>query len=212
MPLVGQSIESNTCSVRAKVEQGGGKALFSSILKDDESALQKQLRQAAAEPDIVVIGGGVGRGRYDLLRTSISGIGELCFSSVDHGPGKRTCFAVVDGTPVIGVVGPPGGAEMTFDFYVVPAIRASLFQAHRETRLSIVLDADAEPYPRVNFYFTLRIHRGEDGELHARPLPHARLDRNIAEHNGCLYVPKDAPGDKKGDRATAELRIGYENV
>lgn len=211
-PLIGQTIESNTYSMRAKVEQWGGRALLYPILKDDTAALQRQLCRAAAEADIVVISGGSGRGRYDLLQAAIAEIGELYFSSVDHGPGKRTCFASVDGTPVIGVVGPPGGEEMTFDFYVVPAIRASLCQEHRETMLPAILDADAEPHPRVNFYFTLHVHRGEDHELHGRLLPHARLDRSIAEHNGYLYVPKGSRGYVKGDRVTVELRIGYENI
>ena len=78
--------------------------------------------------------------------------------------------------------------------------------------LPAILDADAEPHPRVNFYFTLHVHRGKDHELHGRLLPHARLDRSIAEHNGYLYVPKGSRGYVKGDRAMVELRIGYENI
>ncbi len=91
------------------------------------SALQHTLREAAKVADLIVIGGGSGRGKHDLLQTSISSVGTLFFSSVEHGPGHRTCFALVDKVLVIGVVGPPGGEEMTFDFYVVPGIRALLF-------------------------------------------------------------------------------------
>ena len=116
-PLIGQTIESNTYSMRAKVEQWGGRALLYPILKDDTAALQRELRRAAAEADIVVISGGSGRGRYDLLQAAIAEIGELYFSSVDHGPGKRTCFASVDGTPVIGVVGPPGEERIKHSVY-----------------------------------------------------------------------------------------------
>lgn len=211
-PLTGQTIESNTYSMRSKVEQWGGKALLHPILKDDSLALQKQLRQAAETADIVVIGGGSGRGRRDLLQASIAEVGKLHFSSVEHGPGKQTCFAVVDGTPVIGVVGPPGGEEMTFDFYVVPVIRATLRQNHRETIVPAILDEDVPPHIRVGFYFTVLVYRNEDRELHARALPHHRLDRSIAEHNGYLYVPKGGRGYAKGDRVSVELRIGYENI
>ena len=54
-PMIGQTIESNTYSMRAKVEQWGGRALLYPILKDDTAALQRELRRAAAEADIVVV-------------------------------------------------------------------------------------------------------------------------------------------------------------
>lgn len=211
-PASGETIESNSYSMRSKVKQWGGVPLVLPIVKDDIALLQQRLKTAAAMADIVVIGGGSGRGKYDLLQDAIAEIGELHFSSVEHGPGKRTCFAVVDGTPVVGLVGPPGGEEMSFDFYVVPAIRALLHQSHFETAVEVVLDEDIPPHTRVNFFFTMKIYRGADGKLHGRPLPHAGLDRNIAEHNGYLFIQKDGSGYKKGETALAELRIGYENV
>lgn len=211
-PLTGQTIESNTWSMRSKVEQWGGTALIYPILKDNMDDLKQWLREAATQADIVIISGGSGRGRYDLLQNAISEIGTLYFSSVEHGPGKRTCFSMIDNTPVLGLVGPPGGEEMTFDFYVIPAVRTLLHQHHRESIASVILDDDASPHFRVNFYFTMRIYRGEDGELHGKALPHAQLDRNICEHNGYLYIPKNSSGYKKGERALVEIRIGYENI
>lgn len=211
-PLPGQTIESNTYSMRAKVELWGGRALIWPILKDNTQVLQQQLRQAAAVADLVVIGGGSGRGERDLLQFAIEGIGQLYFSSVAHGPGKRTCFAVVDGTPVVGLVGPPGGEEMTFDFYVMPAIRRLLRQEHRESVVPVILDEDVPPHHRVDFYFTMELSRGEDGRIHGRPLPHSDLDRNIALHTGYLHVPKKSDGFRKGEQVWAELRIGFENL
>lgn len=211
-PAVGQIIESNTYSMRSKVAQWGGKALVFPIIKDNTAMLQQRLKEAAKVADLIVIGGGSGRGQYDLLQASIEEIGTLYFSSVEHGPGKRTCFAEVEETPVIGLVGPPGGEEMTFDFYVVPALRAILRQHHQETRVSVILDEDVLPHNRVDFFYTMKIYRGEDGTLHGRALPHAGLDRNIAEHNGYIFILKQGSGYKKGDVVTVELRIGYENV
>lgn len=211
-PLTGQTIESNTWSMRAKVEQWGGIGLIYPIQKDNMDTIKQRLLEAATQADIIVICGGSGRGRYDLLQNAISEIGTLFFSSVEHGPGKRTCFSVIDNTPVFGLVGPPGGEEMTFDFYVIPAIRTLLHQQHLESMVSVILDDDVAPHFRVNFYFTVRIYRGEDGELHGSTLPHAQLDRNISEHNGYLYIPKSSSGYKKGDRICVELRIGYENI
>jgi len=211
-PKAGQTIESNTFSMKAKVELWGGRALIYPIVRDDAVALKRQLVEAAKAADLIVICGGSGRGKFDLLQKSIEEIGTLHFSSVDHGPGKRTCFAQVNGVPVLGLVGPPGGEEMTFDFYAVPAIRALLRQRHQETVVSAILDSAADSHSRVHFYFTVKLYRGDDGELHCMPLPHATIDKNIAEHNGYLYIPKNAEGYKIGERVNVEIRIGYENI
>ena len=211
-PVCGQTIESNTYSMRAKVEQWGGRPVVYPIVKDNTSSLQKTLKEAAEFADLIVIGGGSCRGRYDLLQASISEIGTLFFSSVEHGPGHRTCFSLIDAVPVIGVVGPPGGEEMTFDFYVVPGIRAFLAQQHKETMVEVIVDEDIPPHPKVNFYFTMKLYRDESGVLHGKPLPHALLDRNIAEHNGYLRVPKTGDGYRKGDKVEVEIRIGLENI
>lgn len=211
-PVRGQTIESNTYSMRSKAAKWGGSTLVFPIIKDNTAMLQQRLKEAVLMADLVVICGGSGRGQHDLLRMSMAEIGTLYFSSIEHGPGKRTCFAVIDETPVIGLVGPPGGEEMTFDFYVVPAIRAILHQHHQETKVKVILDEEVPPHKRADFFYTMKIYRGEDGQLHGRSLPHAQLDRNIAEHNGYLFVRKEGNGYKKGEIVTAELRIGYENV
>lgn len=79
------------------------------------------------------------------MQDNLSAAGRLYFSSVYHGPGKRTGFAVVDGTPVISLVGPPGGEEMTFDFYVKPAVFSCLGREFRITSVEAVLDEDLPP-------------------------------------------------------------------
>ncbi|WP_020610727.1 molybdopterin molybdotransferase MoeA [Sediminispirochaeta bajacaliforniensis] len=212
-PTPGQTIESNTFSMAAKVRQWGGKELLFPIARDEHAVLRSRLKEAAAKADIVVICGGSGRGRFDLLQEAASDVGELYFSSVEHGPGKRTCFSLIDGTPVFGLVGPPGGEEMTFDFYVRPALLACLGQPYRVTEVQAVLDEDIAPHHRTDFIYTIGLYR-VPGEkmLHARPLPHSRLDRSIAEHNGYLFVHQKGPGHKKGETVMVELRTGHENV
>lgn len=207
----GMTVESNSFSMAAKVKASGGIPVVFPIQSDDMEALKKALKSAASVSDIVVIGGGSGRGRYDLLQKTIEEIGTLYFSDVEHGPGKRTCFSVISQTPVIGLVGPPGGEEITFDFYVLPAVEACLNQKHIIRRVNAILDEDIPPHDRVSFYYTLKVTL-KDGQYHATVLPHANIDRSIAEHNGYIFVKKTSQGYKKGDIAEVELRVFYEKL
>lgn len=212
-PVPGQTIESNSLSMCAKIRQWGGQPLRFPITRDSTTALQERLTQAAQVADLIVIGGGSGRGQFDLLQKATASAGTLFFSSVEHGPGKRTCFALIDNTPVLGLVGPPGGEEMTFDFYVMPAVKACLGQTYRVTTVQAVLEEDIPPHTRTDFYYTMLIRRASNGKtLFARPLPHFRLDRSIADHNGYLFIRKDSAGYARGEIATVEVRTGYENI
>ncbi len=211
-PGAQQTIDSNSVSMCAKVKLWGGEAVPFPIQPDEPAQIRARLLEAAAIADLIVIGGGSGRGQRDLLQQTVSELGELYFSSVEHGPAKRTCFAVVEGIPVIGLVGPPGGEEMSFDFYVMPAIKAALHQTWRPTRVKAILDEEVPAHHRVSFYYTLRVYRDDVGQIHARTLAHADIDRNIAAHNGYLFVEKPSGGYKKGDVAEVELRTGCENI
>jgi len=211
-PRPGQTIESNTFSMAAKVEKWGGEAILYPILPDDPAALQRQLLEAVEAADLVVISGGSGRGQHDVLQQSLAAIGTLHFSDVEHGPGKRTCFCVIEGKPVVGLVGPPGGEEMTFDFYVLPALLSCLGQRVRPTVMAAVLDEDIPPHVRVNFYYSLWMYWDEAGQCYrARVLPHSGIDRSIDSHNAYLFVEKAGPGHARGETVTLEIRRGYED-
>ena len=210
-PAPGQTTQSNSLSMCAKLKEWGAEPVLFPTTKDDCDALMARLTEAAAMVDLIVIGGGSGKGKHDLLQSATEQAGRLFFSSVEHGPGKRTCFALVDQTPVIGLVGPPGGEEMTFDFYVLPAVKACLGQPYQPMMVEAVLEEDIPPHTRTDFYYTMKVRVSEDGtEYLARPLPHAGLDRSIAEHNGYLFVRKAGGGYQKGDRVWVEVRTGCE--
>lgn len=211
-PLPGQTTESNSLSMMAKVRMWGGEPRRYPICGDDREEISKVLKEAAAVADLIVIGGGSGMGEYDFLQESAASAGELYFSSVEHGPAKRTSFFSIHGTPAIGLVGPPGGEELSFDFYVRPALCSCLGQEAVTTTVEAVLDTDIPVHHRTDFMYTVKVNRAADGTLHATCLPHADIDRNIAFHNAYIFVRKASSGLKAGQTVTLEMRTGYENV
>jgi len=206
----GKTIESNSFSMAAKIKLRGGEAFVYPILPDDQEAIKARIKEAARSFDMVILGGGSGRGQHDLLQESLKNIGTLFFSDVEHGPGKRTCFAVVDNTPVFGLVGPPGGEEITFDFYIIPALDHCLNQETHIRKLDVVLDNDIPPHFKVSFYYTLKVYI-KDRCYHAESL-HGNLDRSITEHNAYIFVEKTSEGYKKGDVVEVEMRIFFDNL
>lgn len=211
-PGPGQTVESNSYSMAAKLREWGAVPLLLPIQPDNPGLIQTALKSAAKEADLIVAGGGSGRGRHDYMQGNLSAAGTLYFSSVCHGPGKRTGFAVVDGTPVISLVGPPGGEEMTFDFYVKPAVFACLGRKFLITRTDAVLDEDIPPHHKTDFMYPLNLTRAEDGIIHASLADMNRFDRELTEHNGYIFVRKNSDGLRKGSVITVEIRTGCENL
>ena len=127
IPL-GKNIETNSLLMKGKIESWGGEALLFPITPDDPEALEETLRKAAAQADIVVLNAGSSKGSDDWSLEILERIGEVLYHQTNHGPGHHSSCSVLDGTPVIGISGPPGGAAFTTDFYLRPAMQKFLGQ------------------------------------------------------------------------------------
>ena len=114
---------------------------------DDREQIAAAVMNAARVCDILVVGAGTARGTEDYTLDLMDNLGQVFFHEVDHGPGKRTSFTVVSQKPVIGLVGPPMGEEMTFDFYVLPAIAHCLGQSIPRPTVHCILEEDLEGHP-----------------------------------------------------------------
>lgn len=119
----GKNIESNGIMMRGKIEQWGGQPLIYPIVPDEPAAIEAALRKAAAEADIVVLNAGSSKGSDDWSLEILDRIGEVLYHQINHGPGHHSSCSILDGTPVIGISGPPGGAAFTTDFYLRPAVQ-----------------------------------------------------------------------------------------
>ena len=93
---------------------------------DDETALERAMRAALADCDLVVLSGGTSKGAGDLSHRVVSRLGAP--GVVVHGvalkPGKPLCLAVADGKSVVVLPGFPTSAILTFHAFTAPVIRA----------------------------------------------------------------------------------------
>lgn len=122
----GKTVECNGVLVRGLVEGWGGEYLPLDIVADDFGAIRDAVAAACAAADIVVLNGGSSKGSDDWCVEVLEEMGEMVCHQMSHGPAHHSSLAVVDGVPVVGVSGPPAGAEFALRFYLRPLVRAWL--------------------------------------------------------------------------------------
>jgi len=121
-----QVYDSNGAVVAAAVAEAGGEPLAMGAFPDDAAALEKAVRAALAQADIVVLSGGTSKGAGDLSHMVMSRVGKpgILVHGVALKPGKPLCLAVAEGKPIVVLPGFPTSAIFTFHAFVAPVIRA----------------------------------------------------------------------------------------
>lgn len=122
-PSDGKNFETNSALVSTKITEWGGEPRVWDILPDDPAIISEAIVQACAECDIVIINAGSSKGSEDWNVEMMDERARVLYHQTNHGPGHHSSAAVLDGTPVIGISGPPRGAGFTTDFYVWPVIQ-----------------------------------------------------------------------------------------
>ncbi len=118
----GKNLETNSIVARGKIEGWGGICKVYPIVPDNQEAIKETVLKAAAECDIVVLNAGSSKGSDDWNVEMLEEVGTVLYHQTNHGPGHHSSGSVVDGTPVVGISGPPGGAAFTMDFYLYPVM------------------------------------------------------------------------------------------
>ena len=205
-PPLHKNVESNSISIAAKCSIWGAEYINLPIVPDNMAQIAAAILYASEVCDIIIIGAGTARGTEDHTQELLENLGKVFFHMVDHGPGKKTSFTVVNNKPVIGLVGPPMGEEMTFDFYVLPAIAYCLNQKYRIPVVQCILDKDLSGHPRVDFYMPLHIYK-KDGEYHAVRAADIAGDSALilSTINGYHFLPFGSGGRQAGENIIAEL-------
>lgn len=212
-PPCGKNIESNGAMICAKIASWGGEPCRVPIVPDDPAQILAALRAATATSDIVVINAGSSKGSDDFTCEILEREGTVLFHEVEQGPGKHCSFSLLDGKPVVGISGPPIGAEFTADFFVKPFVDAYLGSCldWPPTVEAVMLDSNPMQPRRSAVVRRVAVRRDRDERFVAWgvDLPERPALRCCDRANGLVTVPKDGWGWQCGDRVTVELRYPY---
>jgi molybdopterin molybdotransferase len=117
--------DANSYMLAAAARNAGAIAYRVGIVSDDPQEFTDALSDQLVRADMVVTSGGVSKGQYDVVKEALAQLGTVTFGEVAMQPGKPQGFGVVgeDATPIFTLPGNPVSSYVSFEVFVVPAIR-----------------------------------------------------------------------------------------
>lgn len=163
---------SNDHALRAALIGAGYPRVERFHLRDVRHEIEHLLWHILAEYDVVLITGGVSKGKFDFLPAVLDAQGvKKIFQGVAQRPGKPFWFGQSPRkTPVFALPGNPVSALTCLHRYVLPALaRASGWQA-RPGR-TIALAVPVMPKPDLAWLLPVTLSSGPRAELLGTPVP-----------------------------------------
>jgi molybdenum cofactor synthesis domain-containing protein len=168
----GQIRESNKTMLLPLVSDAGCEAIDLGVVRDDEAALERVLRDAAASCDAVVTSGGVSMGEYDVVKAVLSRIADMRWMQISIKPAKPFAFGLLAAggrqVPVFGLPGNPVSSMVSFELFARPALRKMM--GHTDLDRPTVLAVADEGLPRRpdgrTQYMRVAGRFGPDGRYH----------------------------------------------
>jgi molybdopterin molybdotransferase len=117
--------DSNSYMLAAAARASGAIAYRVGMVSDDPQEFSDALSDQLVRADLVVTSGGVSKGSYDVVKEALSELGTVSFGEVAMQPGKPQGFGFVgeDSTPIFTLPGNPVSSYVSFEVFVVPALR-----------------------------------------------------------------------------------------
>ena len=101
------------------------------IIPDDKEKIKEALTKASEIADIILINAGSSKGTKDFTLDLLETEGEVLVYELGCRPGKHSSFSKFNQKPVLGIAGPPNGAELAMRFYL-----KAIMQAYYHQKLS----------------------------------------------------------------------------
>lgn len=198
----GQIRDSNRPTLLAMATQAGAEPVDLGRVSDVESVIEARLAEAARTCDLVLTSGGVSVGDYDYVKVVLDRLGVAYSWQVAIKPAKPLAFAVVSGTPVLGLPGNPVSSMVAFELFARPALR--LLMGHPEPvrpAVAGVTDGHLRRRPDGKLHLVrVTAAVGEDGRWHVTPSggQGSHMLRSMALANALALVP-DGDGIPAGE-------------
>ena len=195
--------DGNSYMLAAAVRAAGAIAYRVGAVSDEPRLFRESLAEQLVRADLVVTTGGVSEGEKDVVKETLSQLGTVQFDKVAMQPGKPQGFGTIfeEETPIITLPGNPVSAYVSFDVFVLPAIRRLMGRTpYRRPMVHAVLASDIESragfrqYVRGFFEVT---HRGAK----VTPIQGHESHRigALAQANALIVVGEDETALNMGD-------------
>jgi molybdopterin molybdotransferase len=209
-PLGRDSIyDSNSYLLAAAVRAHGGVAYRVTATTDDPDAFGEALSDQLVRADVVVTSGGVSKGTHDVVKEVLGELGTVEFLEVAMQPGKPQGFGFVgeDSTPIFTLPGNPVSAYVSFEMFVVPALRKLSGRGAQPRRLTTArLTEPVRSMRGKSQLLRARVEMDADG-LRATPVggPGSHLIGGLAAADSLIVLAEDVTRAEPGEQVPVLL-------
>lgn len=169
-------------------------------LPDSEDALREGLERIVADNELIILTGGVSKGKFDFVPAILEKLGvKKHFHGVAQRPGKPFWFgSTPDGKACFALPGNPVSTYMCFYRYVRPWLRESMGAPVRH--LSALLSEDYTFLPTLTCFLQVRL-QVDAGKLLAQPIPGGGSGdfANLGQVDGFLELPAESTLFRAGE-------------
>ncbi len=219
----GEIYDVNSYTVAAGVEDAGGEPVLYPHAGDDQAEMERVLREAAAECDLVLSSGSTSASAVDVIYRVIEEQGELLLHGVGVKPGKPMLVGrLEDGnssssaddtrsspgeSAYVGLPGYPVSAMMVFRTFVAPAIRdaAGVPEPASATVSGSMATEERSEQGRLRL-MPVGVTTDGDGERLVYPVDKGSgATTSLSEADGVVEVPADTDYLEASEPVTVQL-------
>jgi len=198
-PLAHQIRKSNVYNLQAHLTTKG---YYSNIfhIVDDKDQLRKSLEKILKDHQVVVLSGGVSKGKLDFVPEILAELGvKKQFHFVKQRPGKPFWFGTYANGAVFALPGNPNSTFVGLNRYVLPFLQRS--EGLEPLKVKAKLAKDFSFKPDLTYFLQVKLNYDNEGHLMATPLPgHGSGDlANLVDADGFLELPTGKTHFKVGE-------------
>jgi molybdopterin molybdotransferase len=183
---------SNVHAIGSELKKLGIKAETRHI-KDKKNDLIKGLTEMIDHFDLILMSGGVSRGKFDFVPEVLEELGIMKrFHKVAQRPGKPFWFGRNNRCTVFGLPGNPISSLVCFMIYVKPWLR-KYYRLGDPSRVYVQLQEEVHFAPTLTRFMEVRLDSLPSGVLAAHPVPGKGSGdlANLLEADGFIELPDD---------------------
>ena len=198
--------DGNSFLLAAAARQAGAIAYRVGIVSDEPRTFAAALNDQLVRADLVVTSGGVSMGDYDVVKEALTPLGTVWFGGVAMQPGKPQGFGMVgeDQVPIITLPGNPVSSYISFEQFVLPALRRMMGRTPylRPSADAVLTHAFTSPDGRRQF--ARGILSVVDGRLAVTPVgpQGSHMIGDLAESDALIVVPESVTSVAAGETVT----------
>jgi molybdopterin molybdotransferase len=206
---------SNDTAVKSALYRKGYTSVETSHQPDNPETLRWELERVLMKSDVVIISGGISKGKFDYIPSILKELGVECkFHGVEQRPGKPMWFGVHsrDGdffnmdeeimVPVFALPGNPVSSYVCLHRFVLPAL-AKMSGMGLAQKKQAVLSQAATFKPPLTYFLPVQSVYAENSQLLVKPVPFNTSGdfASLVKTDGFLELPKEQADFPEGYQA-----------